>query len=82
MSSSAVESEINVFTEDHEDKLVGQLLWIVKIIRPLGYERVHQPLFKVEDTPCQIQGDESPNEFLWNNKRHYLLVFHVSSHHI
>ena len=26
--------------------------------RPLGYERVYLPLYKVADTPFHIQGDE------------------------
>ena len=28
------------------------------IRRPLGYERVYLPLYKVADTPFHIQGDE------------------------
>ena len=28
------------------------------IYRPLGYERVYLPLYKVADTPFHIQGDE------------------------
>ena len=30
-----------------------------KRIRPLGYERVYLPLYKVADAPFHIQGDES-----------------------
>ena len=28
------------------------------IYRPLGYERVYLPLYKVADTPFHIQGDD------------------------
>ena len=35
-------------------------------IRPLGYERVYLPLYKVADTPFHIQGDEYIKfETLW-----------------
>ena len=29
--------------------------------RPLGYERVYLPLYKVAETPIHIQGDLTPN---------------------
>ena len=31
---------------------------IIMLVLPLGYERVHLPLYKVADTPFHIQGDE------------------------
>ena len=31
---------------------------IINTIRPLGYERVYLPLYKVADTPFHIQGDD------------------------
>ena len=31
---------------------------VIGLIRPLEYERVYLPLYKVADTPFHIQGDE------------------------
>ena len=42
-------------------KWFDQLLKRIKndlLYRPLGYERVYLPLYKVADTPFHIQGDD------------------------
>ena len=47
--------------------------------RPLGYERVYLPLYKVVYTPFHIQGNEVivTAILLYKNKMHYLLTCKV-----
>ena len=55
-----------------------------ELYRPLGYERVYLPLFKVADTPFHIQGDELYSfllsSFIWEVFTMYNWVEHWFSY--
>ena len=46
----------------------------IYIYRPLGYERVYLPLYKVADTPFQIQGDDILSKQGDGNFQKYIVV--------
>ena len=51
-------SQIELYIFDLTELLSQTILSMsVAFYRPLGYERVYLPLYKVADTPYYIQGD-------------------------